>query len=123
MSIESQGLRSAYNKLKKQFERLDYRLKEPPVLMILNRLGRRYIVFSMDIDNCIKDNCLFFLAYYNQDEVPGEENQFYSVVLPIELYAGIELHAELPKNLKNEYQYKSGKLGFKTLPKPNAKKK
>ena len=29
------------------------------------------------------------------------------------LYAGVELHAELPKNLKNEYIYINNKLGFK----------
>ena len=119
MNIESQGLRSVYDKLKKQFEQLDYRLKEPPVLIILNRLGRKYIVYSTDIDNCIKDNHLFFLAYYNQDEVPGKENQFYSVALPIELYAGIEIHAEIPKNLKNEYLYENTKLGFTNLTSPN----
>ena len=38
----------------------------------------------------------------------------YAVALPTELYAGIELHAELPKNLKNEYIHINNKLGFKS---------
>ena len=36
----------------------------------------------------------------------------YTVALPTE-YAEIELHAELPKNLKNEYIHINNKLGFK----------
>jgi hypothetical protein len=102
-----------YTELREQFERLGYRLGKPPVLIIHNRLGRKYIVSSIGLDNCIENNCLFFSAYYNQDEVPSKENQIYSIALLIELYAGLELHAELPKNLKNEYIHINNKLGFK----------
>jgi len=119
MNTKSQGLRSVCNKLKKQFERPGYEFGKPQVMIILNCLGRKYIVSSIDPDNCIENNYLFFSAYYNQDEVPSKENQFYSVALPIELYAGLELHAELPKNLTNEYLYKDGPLGFNTLTAPN----
>ena len=113
MNIESQDLRYVYDELKKLFKRLCNEFKAPPIIIIINRFGRKYIVSSMDWDNCLKGNCLFYSAYYTQNEVPNEKNQFYAVALPTELYAGIELHAELPKNLKNEYIHINNKLGFK----------
>lgn len=50
-----------------------------------------------NFEDCIKDNHLVVSAYYKDSEIPDKGKPYYSVALPIKLYAGIELHADSQK--------------------------
>ena len=73
-------------------------------------MWKNYVVFVLNFEDCIKDNHLVFTAYYKDSEIPDKGKPYYSVALPIKLYTGIELHAELPKGMRNEY--KDVRVGF-----------
>jgi len=106
MSLYSGNLSPIFDELMKQFQNVDVKLKDNPYMVILDRLGRKYLIHSMPLKECIKDNHLIFTAYYRDSELTSHENPIYSVALPVDLYSGIELHASLPKDLEDEYKSK-----------------
>ena len=103
--------REIHNEYIKQGKSLaDSGSKLPPVLIIVGRYDRRYVVASLDFASCVKGDHLCFSAFYKTDEMPDGERISYTVALPLSLYEGFELHPWLPKTLKNEY--KKGDFGF-----------
>ncbi len=106
MSLYSGNLQPIFDQLMRQIQDADIQLQGNPCMVILDRLGHQYLVHSMPLKECIKDNHLIFTAYYKDTELTSHENPIYSVALPVDLYSGIELHAKLPKDLRNAYKSK-----------------
>jgi hypothetical protein len=104
-----------YNDYKKQRKILDDSVSYllPPVLILVGRYDRRYVVASLDFKNCVRSDHLSFSAYYKTDEMPNDKTFSYTVALPLSLYEGFELHPYLPKTIRGEYKDKD--FGF--LPK------
>ncbi len=82
----------------------------PPVMIIMGRYDRRYVVASLDIEKCVRGDHLSFSAYYKNHEMPNDKTFSYTVALPLSLYEGFELHPWLPKTLKGDYKIKD--FGF-----------
>lgn len=105
------NLHKVYNELKELLGSFDS-FGGNPVLIIKDRLGGNHVISELKREDCIRDNHLIFSAYYRDSERPDDKGKsHYSVALPIELYAGIELHADLPKGLRKEH--KDVAVGFK----------
>jgi len=103
MSLYMGNLQPVFDELVGKLQGLDFPSRGNPFLMILDRLGRKYLVHSMHLEQCIRDNHLIFTAYYRNSELVSEDSSIYSVALPVDLYAGIEIHSQMPKDLENEY--------------------
>ncbi len=114
-------LRKVAYGLEEIFESFDWELKPFPVIIITDRTGNKYAVQTLNFDDCIKDNHLVFSAYYKDGEAPDEGSHFYSIALPLELYAGIELHTGIPKSLQEIH--KKGSVGFQLKDKKTDKNK
>lgn len=103
------NLHKVYNEFKELLGSFDS-FGGNPVLIIKDRLGGNHVISELRREDCIRDNHLIFSAYYRDSERPEKGRAHYSVALPIELYAGAELHADLPKDLRNDH--KDGRVGF-----------
>lgn len=112
MSLYSGNLQPLFEELMGLLQGMNPPLSENPFLIILDRLGRKYLVHSMKLKKCIIDNHLVFNAYYKNSELLSEGNPTYTVALPLDLYAGVEMHARMPHDL--EIEYGSRDLSFRS---------
>jgi hypothetical protein len=103
MSLYSGNLQPLFNELLDLLKSFDFKLKGNPFVIIHDRLGHKYLIQSMNLKKCIIDNHIIFNAYYKNSELLSEDNSVYSVALPVDLYAGIEIHSKMPKGIEDEY--------------------
>ena len=106
------NMEEIYNALRESFKTLEEEIKPAPYLFILDQLGNKHLVASMTPKDCVKDGHLIFLVYYKKSDLPIEGRKIFAMALPLLMYAGIEVHAELPKKIGSEYGKVEPRIGF-----------
>ncbi len=112
MSDSTFSLKNIYNNVNEQMIAFKGKEFKSNHMLLKDRLGKEYLVSDINLQDCVRSGQIVFCSYYQNGEAQSKNTVSFGVGVPIDLYAGIELHSSLPRCLEIKYKSKGTKIGF-----------